>query len=467
MISMTSFKVLHMALVVAAVVAVALSGLFAISRGRGKGPQTFFGGDSKLRWFTVAAGLYVAVLWTSWIAAIGLGIDGARGAWVIAAVGVALGLIAVTFVSATHDRPAEALTLTGALAPKVGSATGFMVAVVLLVSILFIWIPLTLTIGSRMLSALTGWDVMTCGLMIIVVPGLLIVAGGQSAVVSIHAVAAVATIVGLIPAAIGGGLMDARVVDAQAGLGQVHWLVLLVGAGVNTFWFVSGDQAMFQRIGTVAGTPALRTAGLTAGALVILSAASFLAGGDIPLLAADDGLSLRSGMIGAAILTLAMASLSGYVMSFSTLLCLDFPRLFRKHPEPHALVLSGRLVASATVIISILAMSFVSLVDTRDLLNLIRVLVVMLVPVSAAAGIAMFLDKGWGKRVFLAMLVGAFVGSISTWGITWGASEQESLVLASMFSLAAVAAVLVLPIRSVRATTRKAADATRLAGVRK
>jgi hypothetical protein len=307
---------------------------------------------------------------------------------------------------------------------------------------------------------------MTCGLLIIVVPGLLTVAGGQVAVASTQLVAAVVTLGGLVPIALAGGAADARIADMQAGIDQIHWAVLLVGAGVNTFWFARGDHAMFQQFRMTAGTPALRKAGLAAGVLVVLSAASFLAGSDLRLVSSDDGLRLRSGIVGAVVLTLAMASLSGHVMSASTLLSVDFSRLFRRHPEPRALVLSGRLVATATLIVSILAMSFVSLMSTSGLIAMLRILVVILIPVSASAVLGMLFERGGGSRIAIAMLVGVAVASGAIWAFPWGGSDQENIVLASLSALVAVLAVMMVPVRSVQAA-EEPRNAGELAGVRK
>jgi Na+/proline symporter len=464
---MISPKTIQSAIIVAALLAVGVSGLHAIVRARGKAADSFFRGTAVHRWLFIAGSLYAAVFWAAWIAVIGLGIDGTSWSVMIAGAGIAIGLLAATFVAGPAEQGGEALTLAGALASRSGSATEFAVAGVLLISTFFLWIPLTLMIGSRILSAITGWDLMTCGLMIIVVPGLLTVAGGQVAVASTQLVAAVVTLAGLLPIALAGGAADARIADMQAGLGQIHWLVLLVGAGVNTFWFARGDHAMFQQIRRTAGTPALQKAGLAAGVLVVLSAASFLAGSDLPLVSSDDGLRLRSGIVGAAVLTLAMASLSGYVMGASTLLSVDFPRLFRRHPEPRALVLSGRLVATATLIAAILAMSFVSFMSASGLIAILRILVVILVPVCASAVLGTLFDRSRGNRLAVAMLVGVAVASGAVWAFPWGVSDPENIVLASLSALVAVLAVMMVPVRSARATAEKPHNAGELAGVRK
>jgi SSS family solute:Na+ symporter len=460
-------KTIQSAIIITALLAVGVAGLVAIVRARGKAADSFFRGTPAHRWLFIAGSLYAAVFWAAWMVVICLGVDGTSWSLMIAGAGIAAGLLAATFVASPADHGAEALTLAGTLESGPGSVTGFAVAGVLLASTLFLWIPLTLMIGSRILSAITGWDLMSCGLMIIVIPGLLTVAGGQAAVASTQLVAAVVTLAGLLPIALAGGAADARIVELQAGFGQIHWLVLLVGAGVNTFWFARGDHAMFQQIRGMAGTPALRKAGAAAGLLIILSAASFLAGSDLRLVSSDDGLRMKSGIVGAAVLTLAMASLSGYVMSASTLLSVDFSRLFRRHPEPRALVLSGRLVATATLIIAILAMSFVSLMDASGLTAMLSMLVAILVPVCATAVFGMLFRRGRGGRPVVAMLVGVIAASGALWAFPWGASDQERIVLASLSALMAVLAVMIVPVRSVQASTSDARDAGEFAGVRK
>jgi SSS family solute:Na+ symporter len=464
---MMSPRTIQTGFIVAALLAVGVAGLLAVARARGKTTDSFFSGTPVHRWLSIAGSLYAAVFWAAWIVVIGLGIDGTSWSLLVAGAGIALGLLAATFVAGPPEHNAEALTIASALSSRTGSATGFAVAGVLLTSTLFLWIPLTLMMGSRILSAITGWDLMTCGLMIIVVPGLLTVAGGQVAVASTQTVAAVVMLAALVPIALVGGAADARIVDMQAGVAQINWLVLLVGAGVNTFWFARGDHATFQQIRGMAGTPALRKAGLAAGALVVLSAASFLAGSDLRLVSSDDGLRLTSGLVGAAVLTLAMASLSGYVMSASTLLSVDFSRLIRRHPEPRALVLSGRLVATATLIAAILAMSFVSLMGSSGLMVMLRVLVAVLVPVCAAAVFGMLMDRGRGGRTAVAMLVGVAVASGALWAFPWGGSDEENVVLASLSGLVAILAVMIVPVRSARPATAASDGARELSGVRK
>jgi Na+/proline symporter len=460
-------KTIPIAMMTAVLLTVGVVGFVAIVRARRSDAESFFRGAPSVRWLFIAASLYAGVFWASWIAMIGLGVDGASGTWISGGVGIALGLLATTRVTGSTAHESDALTPAGTLAAGTCSATGILVAAILLAATLFLWIPLTLMIGSRILSAATGWDLMTCGLMIIVVPGLLTVAGGQVAVASMQLVAAAVTLAGLLSVALAGGAVDTRIVDLQAGLGQVHWLVLLFGAGVNTFWFTRGDHAMFQQIRGAAGTAALQKAGLAAAVLVLVSAASILAGNDLRLISGDEGLRLRNGIVGAAVLTLAMASLAGSVMSASTLICVDFTRLLRRQSRPQAQVLSGRLVASATLIAAILAMSFVSLMNASGLIMMMRLLVAILVPLGAASGFAMIIDRGRGARLAAAILAGVAVSSVLLWAVSLGGSEQERIILASISALVTVLGVMMVPVRSEQAATAEPHDAGELAGVRK
>jgi len=262
--------------------------------------------------------------------------------------------------------------------------------------------------------------------------------------------AAAITLIGLALLPLVGGTVDITPVALPAGFGRVHWLLLLGGAGLNTFWFVRGGHAASYLIPVSAGAPAVRKAGVMAALLVGLSAVAMASVGGASDGVGREGLRLADGIVAAAVLALAMASLSGNVMGASALLTVDIARMFIRRTQPRAIVLTGRLVASVALILAILAMSFVSLLSAVGAFVLLRLMFVFLAPVGASAVLGGLIQRGWGVRMVVAAAAGAAGAACALWMRPWGGTDADDILLASVTGILIVAAVMFVPVRSGR-----------------
>jgi len=200
--------------------------------------------------------------------------------------------------------------------------------------------------------------------------------------------------------------------------------------------------------------------------LVILTAGALVFSGQARDAAGQEGTRLADGVVAAAILALAMASLSGYVMGASTLITVDLSRMIHRRTRPRAVILTGRLVASVTLIVSILAMSFVSLVSTSGVFNLLSVVAVVLAPVGTSTVLGTLLQRGRGGRIAAATTAGVAAAACTLWVRPWGSNDPESILVASLTGMVMVAIVMSLPARSDHAAM-DAHTAQGFAGVQK
>jgi Na+/proline symporter len=144
--------------------------------------------------------------------------------------------------------------------------------------------------------------------------------------------------------------------------------------------------------------------------------------------------------LGSSILALAMAIISTDLVSVSTLLTMDLFGRAREEADGSALVLGGRLTATVSVFVSIVAASFLALLGEKVVPWLLDGYVVLAAPVVTVALFGFFWPRMRGRGGFWALVAGLVVGALH-----WIAEPQmmplRSSILVTALALFAVTGI--------------------------
>ena len=271
-------------------------------------------------------------------------------------------------------------------------------AVISILSAVFIHLGFTLYAGAQVLGGLTGWDLWTCTALTAVLTGVYTIVGGLLAVVVTETIQTVVLVAGaaLLTAA---GLYQVGGWDAlQATLhssypehltvlrdagdpSELPWYTVFLGYPVIGIWYWCTDQTIVQRVLGARDENHARIGPLFAGFIKILPVFLFVLPGTIYLALVLQGkmpapinprtgkldtlqtyvhmvagwlpLGLR-GIVIAALLAALMSTVSGALNSIATLFSYDLVKRWRPETSDHALVLVGRIVTFAAMLAAIL-----------------------------------------------------------------------------------------------------------------
>src|SRR5512140_3702219 len=117
-------------IVLLALTAIALAGLFAIRRGRARDAAEYFLAGRSTGWLTLGASLFVTTMWALWCVCLVLpALPGSTG-WTLLGVGAAAGLLLLGFAVAPAYRQSDAITVPGFLNDRLGGRTGVLASLV-------------------------------------------------------------------------------------------------------------------------------------------------------------------------------------------------------------------------------------------------------------------------------------------------------------------------------------------------
>ncbi len=271
-------------------------------------------------------------------------------------------------------------------------------AVISILSAVFIHLGFTLYAGSQVLGGLTGWDLWTCTALTAVLTGVYTIVGGLLAVVVTETIQTVVLVAGaaLLTAAglyqVGGweALQSTlqgsypnhlTVLRDASDPSELPWYAVFLGYPVIGIWYWCTDQTIVQRVLGARDENHARIGPLFAGFIKILPVFLFVLPGTIYLaLVLQESmpapvnprtgeldtlqtyvhmvtgwlpLGLR-GIVIAALLAALMSTVSGALNSIATLFSYDLVKRWRPETSDHALVLIGRVVTFAAMVVAIL-----------------------------------------------------------------------------------------------------------------
>jgi SSS family solute:Na+ symporter len=440
-----SYQTYEVAALVAGLGAVIAAGVFGFRRMRGGTAVEYFLAGRSARWYMIACSLFITSIWGVWFSGLALSAEWKASGRVLASVVIVGGLAALGWVFAPRARAAGDITVTGPFADRFGARVGLLVSIASVLFTLAVRIPLAIIVGSRSMHLLLGWDPLSTALLMIVIPGLFAVAGGLAAALATQVVYAAVAAGSLALLGIMGAATDGSVFPAVIEGGNAHWVVFAGCALVIGFWYSCVDQFVVQRAYAARSEDEAKRGVLTAALLVLLGAAALSTGASRPFPSVAAGMpdqGLAAGLLGAAMLSMLMATLSSHFMSVSTLVTLDVFRAFRSSQDETALVLVGRLVNTIVVIVAILAASSAALVDGPAFGVLVQSFGVVAPPLVAVRVAGAAWERMHGRGALWALCGGWAVGALFLFLRAGNAGSMPVMVETTLASLLASLAIL-------------------------
>lgn len=403
-------------IVLAALSGVGIAGIRALRMNRVNGTIDYFLGGRTIGWWTLSGSFFATAFWAVWCTGSELGFR--DGVWLWTGLGLAMGagfMISGLLLVPAY-RQSAALTLPSLVGERAGSrGLGTMVSVSSVVLTALVRIPLTILLGGRMMQLIFGWDPVTAGLLIIVVPGVFAVAGGYAAVFAVQSSAAVAAVAGLVFFGSTGSLDMTLPASGLPGASATEPLVLSIAFVVLSIWSAGLEQSGFQRMNAAPSTGGTRRAmSAVAGAIAIAGLAVGIGAASRGEVygAQDAWTGVATTFVGTSLLTAAMASLASQFMSVSTLMTMDVFTRFRQAANESAIVLVGRLMSTVIVVVSILMSSLLAFIGDAAVIWLVGAFAVIGPPliVVTLVGIA------WAGRHATGMFCGLGVGWVAGLG---------------------------------------------------
>jgi solute:Na+ symporter, SSS family len=397
--------------ILAATAGLAFAALRANQGKRGSDASEYFLARRSVGWFSLGVSLFVTCLWAFWSSTQAKPVAEGIWGWLVPGVVVVIGLVALGLGFVPRYKASEAMTISSFLSERFGRPVGLAIALASIGLTLFVQIPFTILVGTQMVSALMAWDPMSSGLLMVVIPGLFVVAGGYPSAIAAQTAGGVVASVGLLFLAVNGFPGDSALPRALPEA-IVSWPSLIACLAIMGSWSMCMEQQVAQRI-FAARTPAQgRRGALLAAALVLVGVALLaMASGNAspsPALAGSSGAA--GGFVVAAIIALVMGSLSAHFMSVSTLITMDIVRPVMHAAGEAKSVLSGRLTNTVVVILAILTASSLPLTGAVVLEWMVPAAVAIVPPVVAVVLLGLFVPRMHGRGAFWALVAGWVVG---------------------------------------------------------
>lgn len=441
----TTPQIFELLIVLLALTGMGLAGLLAPRGKKGSGTLAYFLASRNVGWPALSISLVMTTLWG--IVSISAGLhapfDGSE--MIVLGAIAAAGLVIFGILFAPRYRESRAATIPAFLAERYGKRVGLAVAVVSIGITLFIQIPFTILVGSRLLNAFLGWEYMSSAFLMIVVPGLCVIARGYHGVIGMQIAGGLVCGAGLLVLAFNGYSSADPLLGrllSDAGLPSV---MLLPGMALLGLWYTCIDQFAGHRSFVARSSAAVRNGSGVAAGLIALGIAVVAVGFGRAVSPAGQGLSsstVTAGFLGAAILSLGIASLSGYFMSVATLFTADLFLVHRKKCDEVALVMVGRMTNTAVALLAILAASSVAFMGDRSIEWMIRAVVVAVPPVVAVTTIGLFWPRMHGRGASWALGVGWLSGLFQFGTSTVGnAGPMQAALLTFLCSALVLVAV--------------------------
>jgi solute:Na+ symporter, SSS family len=436
-----------------AILGVVIAGLRGMREGRGRNIVDYFLGGRASGWRNLTASLFVTTLW----GALGVGLILSAGvdliSWGFLAGSAIAGLVLLGFVFVGAYRDGDVMTTPALLGKWYGDGrVRVSVSLALMALTLFVRIPLTIIIGGKMLNMFFGWDPVTSALLMIVVPGFFAVAGGYAAMMAMHGAVSLIAVTGLLFAAATGLLGSDLLAAVPDNGGGTEWIMLVSGLLLNTFWTTCMDQSVAQRAAAARSWAETRRGAFTAaGAIGCVAFISMILITWRPLGTAPSGFwgDAAVSLLGSSLLALAMAIISTDLVSVSTLFTMDLFGRTREQADGSAFVLAGRLMATVSVFVSIIAASFLALLGEKVVPWLLDGYVVLAAPVVAVALIGFVWPRVRGRGAFWALVSGWIAGALH-WTVEPDLMPLRTSVLLTTLALFALTGIVLVAVSLLR-----------------
>jgi len=415
-----------------AVIALYFAAVFAIgfraARTKKKASADYFLAGRDVGWIAVGGSLFASNIGSEHL--VGLAGTGAASGlavghfeWLAALILLLLGWFFVPFYlrSGVYTMP-EFLEL------RYNAAARWYLTTVSIIGYILTKISVTLFAGGVIIQQLTGLDLWTSAVVIVIATGLYTIAGGLRAVIYtdlmqmyvLIAGSIALTVFGLIEVGGWSGLRQSVPAEffsiwKPADHPDFPWTGIVLGAPILGIWYWCTDQFIVQRVLAARDLDQARKGTIFAGFLKILPVFIFVLPGviaaalyaDIREGAADQAFPAlvtrllpvgMTGLVLAGLLAALMSSLSSVFNSASTLITWDVYRKLRPAASERRLVLVGRIATAVLVVLGLLWIPFMKFISSQLYIYLQSVQAYIAPPIVAVFLLGLLLPRLNGAR---------------------------------------------------------------------
>lgn len=303
-------------------------------------------------------------------------------------------------------------------------------------------ISVTLFAGGIIVQALTGLNLWTSSVLVVIATGIYTVAGGLRAVIYTEVVQTFVLILGSVTlmalglGAVGGWSgLEARVPADFFSMWKpmTHpdfpWTGIAFGAPILGIWYWCTDQHIVQRVLAARGVEEARSGTIFAGYLKILPVFIFVLPGIIAAAlysdvrgagvdAAYPALVTRllpagfKGLVVAALVAAVMSSLSSVFNSCSTLITWDVYRKLHPQASERRLVAVGRLATGVLVVLGLLWIPLMKYISPHLYIYLQSMQAYIAPPIAACFLLGVLMPRLNGTGAIVSLLAGFVLGAL-------------------------------------------------------
>lgn len=354
-------------------------------------------------------------------------------------------LIALSLFFAPFYLRSRVSTLPDFLEQRYSRASRDWLAVLSIVSAIFIHIGFTLYTGAVVLEGLFGIPIMTSIIAAAVLTGIYTIIGGLLAVVVTESIQTVILLIGAIAITlvgfvkVGGWAGMAAVIEPvkltilrsaedPAGL---PWYSVFLGYPIIGLWYWCADQTIVQRVLGAKDENHARVGPLFAGFIKILPLFIFVMPGTICLALIRQGQlpglehskdvyafmithllpTGLTGVMAAALLAALMSTVSGALNSIATLFSYDLFKRWRPATSDHKLVVIGRATTFVAMVLAILWSPWLGRFESIYQ-GVIALICYIAPPITAVFIFGVFWKRASARGSIVTLMSGSFLGFV-------------------------------------------------------
>ena len=339
----------------------------------------------------------------------------------------------------------QVATLPDFLEQRYGRSCRDWLALLSIISAVFIHIGFTLYMGAVVLEGLFGIPIMVSVVVAAVLTGLYTIVGGLLAVVITESAQTVVLLIGAITITIVGywriggwaGLSASvepvkltmlRSADDPANL---PWYSVFLGYPIIGLWYWCADQTIVQRVLGARSEDDARVGPLFAGFIKILPVFIFVLPGTICLGLVNQGKlpmledskdayaflikellpTGLTGIMAAALLAALMSTVSGALNSIATLFSYDLYKRWRPDTPDHKLVVIGRIATFAAMVLAILWTPLISHYESMYQ-GCVALICYIAPPITAVFVLGVFWRRASARAAITTLVVGSVLGFV-------------------------------------------------------
>ncbi|MDG1260273.1 MAG: sodium:solute symporter [Flavobacteriales bacterium] len=422
-----------------------------------KSSSSYFLGGKNSSWFVIGASLFASNIGSEHL--IGLSGSGARGDFVNGQFELlaALILILLGWVFVPYYLKSGVYTMPEFLEKRYNRGARNYLSVISILAYVLTKISVTIFAGALVFDQLLGVEFWTGAILVVVATGVYTIFGGLKAVVYTDLVQMFVLTAGAIAVtwfgldALGGLDALTKSIDANAGeqAGNYFnlwrsnsdtnypWTGILFGAPILGVWYWCTDQFIVQRVLSAKNQTEARRGTIFAGFLKLLPLFLFVFPGTIAFaLHNTDGVLLldsageishdsalpamvisylpsgMKGLVAAGLLAALMSSLSSVFNSCSTLVTMDFYKLWKPDTAERKLVVVGQVTTAILVVTGLLWIPFMkSMMQDGGLFKYLQSIQAYISPpIAAVFLLGLFVKKINAKGALAALWTGFVLG---------------------------------------------------------